>query len=168
MSRACLVCAPQPFATTSRSGFSRRRCARMANAATTTVRFIRLAVVQRAVRRGSPWRKYASYSSGSPPGTRPPKRWHQLSQRKIAELRERMKRLSNGDVAQARGGLSLRRTRRVRRKNSSTRSRLNSESSDSLAAWAGTTFPMAVRSFEKRIEKTCRLRARNAPAQLSR
>jgi hypothetical protein len=30
---------------------------------------------------------------GFPPGTRPPKRWQQLSQRKIAELRERMKRL---------------------------------------------------------------------------
>src|SRR5881227_317822 len=30
---------------------------------------------------------------GFPPGTRPPKRWHQLSQRKIAELQERMKRL---------------------------------------------------------------------------
>src|SRR5437762_11411261 len=37
-SRACLVCAPPPFATTSRSGFSRRQCAKMANAATTTVR----------------------------------------------------------------------------------------------------------------------------------
>jgi hypothetical protein len=30
---------------------------------------------------------------GFPPGTRPPKRWHKLSQRKIAELRNRMKRL---------------------------------------------------------------------------
>ena len=30
---------------------------------------------------------------GFPAGTPPPKRWHQLSQRKIAELRERMKRL---------------------------------------------------------------------------
>ncbi|HEU5314298.1 MAG TPA: MerR family DNA-binding protein, partial [Candidatus Udaeobacter sp.] len=30
---------------------------------------------------------------GFPPGTRPPKRWNQLSQRKIAELRARMKRL---------------------------------------------------------------------------
>jgi hypothetical protein len=32
----------------------------------------------------------------------------------------------------------------------------------------GHPLPVAVASFEKRIEKTCRLRARNAPAQLSR
>src|SRR5206468_12968527 len=93
MSRACLVCAPPPFATTSRSGVSRRECARMANAATTTVCFFVSLWCSAPERRGSPLEEIRELFFGFPPGTPPPKRWHQLSQRKIAELRDRMKRL---------------------------------------------------------------------------
>jgi len=39
---------------------------------------------------------------------------------------------------------------------------------DATCLWSRTSLSMAVPSFEKRIEKTFRLRARNAPAQLSR
>jgi MerR family redox-sensitive transcriptional activator SoxR len=53
----------------------------------------RLAVVQRARETGFTLEEIRELFFGFPPGTRPPKRWHQLSQRKIAELRERMKRL---------------------------------------------------------------------------
>ena len=93
MSRGCLVCAPRPFATTSRSGFFHRRSERTANVVTMTVCFFVWRWCSALERRGSPWMKYASSFSGFPPGTRPPKRWHQLSQRKIAELRGRITRL---------------------------------------------------------------------------
>ncbi len=53
----------------------------------------RLAVVQRARETGFTLEEIRELFFGFPPGTRPPKRWHQLSQRKITELRERMKRL---------------------------------------------------------------------------
>jgi MerR family transcriptional regulator, redox-sensitive transcriptional activator SoxR len=53
----------------------------------------RLAVVQRARETGFTLEEIRELFFGFPPGTRPPKRWHQLSHRKIAELRERMKRL---------------------------------------------------------------------------
>jgi MerR family transcriptional regulator, redox-sensitive transcriptional activator SoxR len=53
----------------------------------------RLAVVQRARETGFTLEEIRELFFGFPPGTRPPKRWHQLSQRKIAELRNRMKRL---------------------------------------------------------------------------
>jgi MerR family redox-sensitive transcriptional activator SoxR len=53
----------------------------------------RLAVVQRARETGFTLEEIRELFFGFPPGTRPPKRWHQLSQRKIAELRERMNRL---------------------------------------------------------------------------
>jgi MerR family transcriptional regulator, redox-sensitive transcriptional activator SoxR len=53
----------------------------------------RLAVVQCARVTGFTLEEIRELFFGFPPGTRPPKRWHQLSQRKIAELRERMKRL---------------------------------------------------------------------------
>ena len=53
----------------------------------------RLAVVQRARETGFTLEEIRELFFGFPPGTRPPKRWHKLSQRKIAELRERMKRL---------------------------------------------------------------------------
>jgi MerR family transcriptional regulator, redox-sensitive transcriptional activator SoxR len=53
----------------------------------------RLAVVQRARETGFTLEEIRELFFGFPPGTAPPKRWHQLSQRKIAELRERMKRL---------------------------------------------------------------------------
>jgi len=53
----------------------------------------RLAVVQRARETGFTLEEIRELFSGFPAGTPPPKRWHQLSQRKIAELRERMKRL---------------------------------------------------------------------------
>jgi MerR family transcriptional regulator, redox-sensitive transcriptional activator SoxR len=53
----------------------------------------RLAVVQRARETGFTLEEIRELFFGFPPGTRPPKRWHQLSQRKIAELRERMRRL---------------------------------------------------------------------------
>jgi MerR family transcriptional regulator, redox-sensitive transcriptional activator SoxR len=58
----------------------------------TTVLF-RLAVVQRARETGFTLEEIRELFFGFPPGTPPPKRWHQLSQRKIAELRDRMKRL---------------------------------------------------------------------------
>ena len=53
----------------------------------------RLAVVRRARETGFTLEEIRELFFGFPPGTRPPKRWNQLSQRKIAELRERMKRL---------------------------------------------------------------------------
>lgn len=53
----------------------------------------RLAVVQRARETGFTLEEIRELFFGFPPGTRPPKRWHELSQRKIAELRNRMKRL---------------------------------------------------------------------------
>ncbi len=53
----------------------------------------RLAVVQRARETGFTLEEIRELFFGFPPGTPPPKRWHQLSQRKIAELRGRMKRL---------------------------------------------------------------------------
>jgi MerR family redox-sensitive transcriptional activator SoxR len=53
----------------------------------------RLAVVQRAREAGFTLEEIRELFFGFPPGTRPPKRWHQLSQRKIAELRDRMKQL---------------------------------------------------------------------------
>jgi len=55
----------------------------------------RLAVVQRARETGFTLEEIRELFFGFPPGTRPPKRWHQLSQRKIAELRDRMKRLKD-------------------------------------------------------------------------
>lgn len=53
----------------------------------------RLAVVQRARETGFTLEEIRELFFGFPPGTPPPERWHQLSQRKLAELRERMKRL---------------------------------------------------------------------------
>ena len=53
----------------------------------------RLAVVQRARETGFTLEEIRKLFFGFPPGTPPPKRWHQLSQRKIAELRNLMKRL---------------------------------------------------------------------------
>jgi MerR family transcriptional regulator, redox-sensitive transcriptional activator SoxR len=53
----------------------------------------RLAVVQRARETGFTLEEIRELFFGFPPGTPPPKRWHKLSQRKIAELWERMKRL---------------------------------------------------------------------------
>ncbi len=53
----------------------------------------RLAVLRRARETGFTLEEIRELFFGFPPGTRPPKRWHQLSQRKIAELRNRMKRL---------------------------------------------------------------------------
>jgi len=53
----------------------------------------RLAVVQRARETGFTLEEIRELFFGFPAGTPPPKRWHQLSQRKIAELRDRMKRL---------------------------------------------------------------------------
>jgi MerR family transcriptional regulator, redox-sensitive transcriptional activator SoxR len=53
----------------------------------------RLAVVQRARETGFTLEEIRELFFGFPAGTPPPKRWHQLSHRKIVELRERMKRL---------------------------------------------------------------------------
>jgi len=53
----------------------------------------RLAVVQRARETGFSLEEIRELFFGFPPGMRPPKRWQQLSQRKIGELRNRMKRL---------------------------------------------------------------------------
>jgi MerR family transcriptional regulator, redox-sensitive transcriptional activator SoxR len=53
----------------------------------------RLAVVQRARETGFTLEEIRELFFGFPPGTPPPKRWHKLSERKIAELQERMKQL---------------------------------------------------------------------------
>jgi MerR family redox-sensitive transcriptional activator SoxR len=53
----------------------------------------RLAVVQRARETGFTLEEIRELFFGFPPGTSPSKRWHKLSERKIAELRERMNRL---------------------------------------------------------------------------
>ena len=53
----------------------------------------RLAVVQRARETGFTLEEIRELFFGFPPGTRPPKRWHKLSERKSAELRERVNRL---------------------------------------------------------------------------
>lgn len=53
----------------------------------------RLAVVQRAREMGFTLEEIRELFFGFEPGTSPSKRWHQLSERKIAELRNRMKRL---------------------------------------------------------------------------
>jgi MerR family redox-sensitive transcriptional activator SoxR len=53
----------------------------------------RLAVVQRARETGFTLEEIRELFFGFPPGTPPPKRWHDLSQRKLVELRDRMKRL---------------------------------------------------------------------------
>jgi MerR family redox-sensitive transcriptional activator SoxR len=53
----------------------------------------RLAVVQRARETGFTLEEIRELFFGFPPGTPPPIRWRQLSQRKIVELRDRMKRL---------------------------------------------------------------------------
>ena len=53
----------------------------------------RLAVVQRARETGFTLDEIRELFFGFPLGTSPPKRWHQLAQRKIAELRERIERL---------------------------------------------------------------------------
>jgi len=53
----------------------------------------RLAVVHRARETGFTLKEIRELFFGFPPGTSPPKRWHELSQRKITELRERMNRL---------------------------------------------------------------------------
>ena len=53
----------------------------------------RLAVVQRARETGFTLDEIRELFFGFPLGMPPPKRWHRLSQRKIEELRERIKRL---------------------------------------------------------------------------
>jgi MerR family transcriptional regulator, redox-sensitive transcriptional activator SoxR len=53
----------------------------------------RLAVVRRARETGFTLEEIRELFFGFPHGTSPPKRWHKLSERKIAELRERMNRL---------------------------------------------------------------------------
>jgi MerR family redox-sensitive transcriptional activator SoxR len=53
----------------------------------------RLAVVQQARESGFTLEEIRELFFGFQPATRPPKRWHKLSERKIAELQLRMKRL---------------------------------------------------------------------------
>ena len=53
----------------------------------------RLAVVQRARESGFTLNEIRELFFGFRPATGPPKRWHKLSERKIAELRSRMKQL---------------------------------------------------------------------------
>jgi len=53
----------------------------------------RLAVVQRARESGFTLNEIRELFFGFRSATRPPKRWHDLSERKIAELRIRMKQL---------------------------------------------------------------------------
>ena len=65
----------------------------MVNVATTTAYLVELAVVQRAREMGFTLDEMRGLFLRIEPGTSPPNRWHQLSKRKIAELRNRMKRL---------------------------------------------------------------------------
>jgi len=58
----------------------------------------RLAVIQRARETGFTLEEIRELFYGFPLGTRPPKRWHRLSQRKIAELRERIERLKQMEM----------------------------------------------------------------------
>jgi MerR family transcriptional regulator, redox-sensitive transcriptional activator SoxR len=53
----------------------------------------RLEVVQRARELGFTLEEIRELFFGFQPATRPPKRWHELSERKIAELQLRMKQL---------------------------------------------------------------------------
>ena len=53
----------------------------------------RLAVVQQARESGFTLEEIRELFFGFQPATRPPKRWHKLSERKIAELQLRMKQL---------------------------------------------------------------------------
>ncbi len=53
----------------------------------------RLAVVQRARETGFTLEEIRELFFGFPRGTPPPKRWHKLSQRKMAEIREKIDRL---------------------------------------------------------------------------
>ena len=53
----------------------------------------RLAVVQHARESGFTLNEIRELFFGFRPATPPPKRWHRLSERKIAELRDRVKRL---------------------------------------------------------------------------
>jgi MerR family redox-sensitive transcriptional activator SoxR len=112
----------------------------------------RLAVVQRARETGFTLEEIRELFFGFPPGTPPPKRWHRLSQRKIAELRERMRQLKLMEAL----------LKRVE----NCRCDALDECGDKILRQG--SLPMAGLSLEKRIEKICRLRARKAPAQLSR
>ena len=53
----------------------------------------RLAVIQRARETGFTLDEIRSLFFGFRPGTRPPKRWRELSERKLTELQDRMERL---------------------------------------------------------------------------
>jgi MerR family redox-sensitive transcriptional activator SoxR len=53
----------------------------------------RLAVIQRAQEVGFTLEEIRKLFFGFPPGTPPPKRWRELSRRKLTELRERINRL---------------------------------------------------------------------------
>src|SRR5439155_26453424 len=56
----------------------------------------------------------------------------------------------------------------VRSQRSALRSRTAVRDDDMACLWSRTPLAMAIATLEKRIENTCRLRARNTPAQLSR
>src|SRR6059058_4289010 len=53
----------------------------------------RLAVIQRARQTGFTLEEIRKLFFGFPPGTSPPKRWRELSQRKLTELQQRRSRL---------------------------------------------------------------------------
>ena len=70
----------------------------------------RLEVVQRARESGFTLEEIRELFFGFQPATPPPKRWHKLSERKIAELRIRNEAAeAHGDVAQANPRLSVQR-----------------------------------------------------------
>src|ERR1700730_11361861 len=62
----------------------------------------------------------------------------------------------------------LQRAKEVTGQRSALGSRTAVLDEDAACLWSRTSLPTGLPSFEKRIEKICRLRARNAPAQLSR
>jgi MerR family redox-sensitive transcriptional activator SoxR len=68
----------------------------------------RLAVVQRAREKGFTLEEIRELFFGFPPGTPPPKRWHQLSPTKNRRTpRADEAAQGNGDIARTRGVLSL-------------------------------------------------------------
>src|SRR4030095_4544442 len=62
----------------------------------------------------------------------------------------------------------LQRAKEVSGQRSALSWRIAVRDEDAASLWSLASFPVAIPCLEKRIEKTCRLRARNAPAQLSR
>ena len=92
-SLACLAYALRPFAIMSRSAFCRRRCARMVNVATTRAYFTGSRLCSARGRWDLLWTRYGSCFSGLNRVRLRPSAGTNFQKEKIAELRNRMKRL---------------------------------------------------------------------------